>query len=209
MPRPRTFDERDVVARAGRAFAVSGYAGTSLDDLLSATGLARQSLYNAFGGKRELFLRAFLSDTAEAVQTVEAIRHGTDSPIGRIRAHLVRTAVEHGSGQALPSLFTKAAVELSASDPAVATAVAQAFSAQQAHYAACILEAQSAGEVDSGADAEALGAFFCALIEGMTILGGSGVSRAALSSMALTGLAAIPLTETGRQNLGTQDGEWA
>ena len=114
MARPRTFDEADVIARARKAFAETGFAGTSLDALLEATGLARQSLYNAFGGKKELFMRAFLSDAAEAVEAVESIRHGSDSPITRIRAQLVKVAVQHGSAQSPPSLFTKAAVELSA-----------------------------------------------------------------------------------------------
>jgi AcrR family transcriptional regulator len=80
MPRPRTFDEADVIARARKAFAETGFAGTSLDDLLEATGLARQSLYNTFGGKKELFMRAFLSDAAEAVDAVESIRHGVGQP---------------------------------------------------------------------------------------------------------------------------------
>ena len=127
MPRPRTFDEADVVARAREAFAETGFAGTSLDTLLEATGLARQSLYNTFGGKKELFMRAFLSDAAEAVEAVESIRRGSDSPIARIRARLVAVAVAHGAAQAPPSLFTKAAVELSARDPEVAATVAAAF----------------------------------------------------------------------------------
>ena len=99
MPRPRTFEEADVIARAREAFAETGFAGTSLDTLLEATGLARQSLYNAFGGKKELFMRAFLSDAAEAVDAVESIRHGSDSPVAGIRAQLVKVAVEHGSAQ--------------------------------------------------------------------------------------------------------------
>ena len=135
MARPRTFDEADVIARARVAFAETGFAGTSLDALLEATGLARQSLYNAFGGKKELFMRAFLSDAAEAVDAVESIRHGSHSPLTRIRAQLVKVAVEHGSAQAPPSLFTKAAVELSARDPEVASTVAAAFETMQTHYA--------------------------------------------------------------------------
>src|SRR3954469_15281052 len=148
MPRPRMFDEADVIERARRTFAETGFAGTSLDDLLEATGLARQSLYNAFGGKKELFMRAFLSDTAEALEAVESIRHGSDSPIARIRAQLVKVAVAHGAAQAPPSLFTKAAVELSAQDADVAATVAEAFDAMRRHYAACIAEAQEADEID-------------------------------------------------------------
>jgi AcrR family transcriptional regulator len=209
MPRPRTFDEADVIERARQAFAETGFAGTSLDTLLEATGLARQSLYNAFGGKKELFMRAFLSDAAEAVDAVESIRHGTDSPITRVRSQMVKVAVAHGSAQAPPSLFTKAAVELSAHDPEVASTVAAAFETMRAHYAACIAEAQVAGEIEADADADSLGTFFCAVIEGMSTLGGSGVPRATLLDIGLTSLAAIPLTDLGRASLGTDDGDWS
>lgn len=209
MARPRTFDEADVIARARKAFAETGFAGTSLDTLLEATGLARQSLYNAFGGKRELFMRAFLSDASEAVEAVEAVRHGSDSPITRIRAQLVKVAVEHGSAQAPPSLFTKAAVELSARDAEVASTVAAAFETMRTHYAACIAEAQAAGEVEASADAGSLGAFFVAVIEGMSTLGGSGVARATLLDIGFSSMATIPVTDLGRDRLGTDDGDWS
>lgn len=209
MARPRTFDEADVIARARKAFAETGFAGTSLDTLLEATGLARQSLYNAFGGKKELFMRAFLSDAAEAVDAVESIRHGSDSPITRIRSQLIKVALEHGSAQAPPSLFTKAAVELSAHDSQVASTVATAFETIRTHYAACIAEAQAAGEVDPAADPDSLGTFFCAVIEGISTLGGSGVSRATLLDIGFTSLAALPITDLGKDHLGTDDGDWS
>ena len=208
MPRPRTFDEADVVARARETFAETGFAGTSLDALLEATGLARQSLYNTFGGKKELFMRAFLSDTAEALEAVESVRHGSDSPITRIRAQLVKVAVEHGAAQAPRSLFTKAAVELSGQDPEIASTVSAAFGTMQAHYVACIREAQDALEIEEAADAHSLGAFFCAVIEGMSTLGASGVDRATLLEIGLTSLAAVPVTDLGREHLGTDDGTW-
>jgi TetR/AcrR family transcriptional regulator, transcriptional repressor for nem operon len=54
--RNRSFDEADVVQRATTAFLVAGYEGTSVGELVSATGLHRGSLYQAFGSKRGLFL---------------------------------------------------------------------------------------------------------------------------------------------------------
>jgi TetR/AcrR family transcriptional repressor of nem operon len=56
MGRPRLFDTDAVVSAARDAFVRTGYAGTSIDDLLQATGLQRASLYSAFGSKRGLFL---------------------------------------------------------------------------------------------------------------------------------------------------------
>ena len=66
MARPRTFDETEVLDRAVQLFWTHGYDGTSIADLEAATGLGRQSLYNTFGGKRELFVRALKHYHAQA-----------------------------------------------------------------------------------------------------------------------------------------------
>lgn len=58
MGRTRSFDEDDVVAAAATSFLATGYEGTSVDDLVRATGLHRGSLYGAFGSKRGLFVAA-------------------------------------------------------------------------------------------------------------------------------------------------------
>jgi TetR/AcrR family transcriptional repressor of nem operon len=58
MGRPRSFDTATVVSAARDAFVRGGYVGTSVDDLLQATGLQRASLYSAFGSKRGLFIAA-------------------------------------------------------------------------------------------------------------------------------------------------------
>lgn len=55
MARPREFVEATVLSKARILFASQGYNGTSIDDLVKATGLMRGSLYKAFGSKRNLF----------------------------------------------------------------------------------------------------------------------------------------------------------
>jgi AcrR family transcriptional regulator len=57
MARPRQFDETDVLDRALQVFWRQGYEGSSLRDLLDATGLTKSSLYTAFGCKADLFRR--------------------------------------------------------------------------------------------------------------------------------------------------------
>jgi TetR/AcrR family transcriptional regulator, transcriptional repressor for nem operon len=64
MPRERQFSEADVLDAAADAFTRHGYSGTSVSMLLEATGLAKQSLYNCFGDKRTLYLRAVDNATA-------------------------------------------------------------------------------------------------------------------------------------------------
>ncbi|MHB1171810.1 MAG: TetR/AcrR family transcriptional regulator [Lacisediminihabitans sp.] len=58
MGRNRSFDAADVIAKCAEVFLRTGYEGTSIDDLVNATGLHRGSLYKAFGSKRGLFLAA-------------------------------------------------------------------------------------------------------------------------------------------------------
>ncbi len=56
MGRQKTFDEETVLAVASQLFASQGFHATSIDDLVTKTGLLRGSLYKAFGSKRNLFV---------------------------------------------------------------------------------------------------------------------------------------------------------
>ena len=56
--RPRAYDTDAVLDRAAEVFWANGFSATSLDDLSAAMGMARPSIYNAFGDKAALFLRA-------------------------------------------------------------------------------------------------------------------------------------------------------
>ncbi len=57
MARPKAFDQDTVLVKAMHVFWARGYAGTSLDDLVAAMGINRQSIYNTFGDKHSLFMR--------------------------------------------------------------------------------------------------------------------------------------------------------
>lgn len=65
MPRPRKFDEDEALDAAIGRFWRQGYAGTSIRDLSSDMKMTTASLYNAFGGKRALFIRALRRYVAE------------------------------------------------------------------------------------------------------------------------------------------------
>jgi TetR/AcrR family transcriptional regulator, transcriptional repressor for nem operon len=56
MGRQRSYDEGDVLDRSAATFLRAGYEGTSIEELVGATGLHRGSLYQAFGSKRGLFV---------------------------------------------------------------------------------------------------------------------------------------------------------
>lgn len=55
--RPRQFDSEKALHDAMLVFWRNGYRGTSVDDLTSALGINKPSLYAAFGDKEALFLQ--------------------------------------------------------------------------------------------------------------------------------------------------------
>lgn len=181
MPRPRKFDEDAVVESAAGVFAAAGYGGTTMEELSRATGLGKQSIYNTFGGKRDLFLRALDRSTSTQVDrlTVE-LSSETSSPLERIRAHLDALAITFTSEGPLDSLFTKATVELADRDPDVAEAARRAYRRLEDEYAGCIEQAQTAGEVDATLDARALATYFVAVTRGMEVLGTAGADKSVL-----------------------------
>jgi TetR/AcrR family transcriptional regulator, transcriptional repressor for nem operon len=73
MARPRDFDTDAVLAQAAAAFTVHGFHGTSLATLTSATGLGKQSLYNAFGDKEALYVQAINHAASCFAQVVDAL----------------------------------------------------------------------------------------------------------------------------------------
>src|SRR5712692_10706534 len=87
MGRPRSFDMATVLQAIEEQFRMTGYAGTSLDDVAAATGLGRGSIYAAFGGKHELFMRSLEEFCQRAEAHVAAVLDGPDeTAVSRLHA---------------------------------------------------------------------------------------------------------------------------
>ncbi|MFF5217679.1 TetR/AcrR family transcriptional regulator [Micromonospora sp. NPDC000442] len=189
MPRPRKFVESDVVSSAGEVFAVHGLAAATLDDLVRATGLGKQSLYNAFGGKRELFFRALSEDRDEATRAVsEALGHDDASPLERIRGHLLMMAIEFSSSDRRVSLTTRALVESTGAEDPLSTAAKAGIEQLAGVYAECLEHARESGDIPADANVQSLAVYFVAVTRGMELLGRAGVGRAVLTAVALDAL---------------------
>ncbi|MEM6348031.1 MAG: TetR/AcrR family transcriptional regulator [Bacteroidota bacterium] len=59
MPRALEFDEEEILKKAMILFWQKGYHDTSIKDLIDFLGISNASIYNTFGGKKQLFERAF------------------------------------------------------------------------------------------------------------------------------------------------------
>lgn len=110
--RPRKFDADQVVQRAAALFAQKGFAATSLDDLSEATGLARPSLYNAFGDKLSLYRQSLAYHLRETHGILRRELRGAED----IRTELARffdaMLAFYGSGSGCLTLCTAPAEAL-------------------------------------------------------------------------------------------------
>jgi TetR/AcrR family transcriptional regulator, transcriptional repressor for nem operon len=186
MPRPRTFDESDVVAAARDAFWLRGYAATSVDDLTNATGLGKGSLYGAFGDKHALYLRALDDYIGTALESVRTqLRDPNYSAYDRLTRHIraqVKAIAADKSRRGC--MMAKGAAELSAVDETVERAVENAYAAWAAELADCIAQAQRDGAIDKKQNPQALATTVLAFMRGQEALHKGGVKPAQLKASA-------------------------
>ncbi len=99
MARPRGFDEDKVIKKAMTTFWGRGYDATSVSDLEKATGLSRISIYNTFGDKEGLFLRALDLYHNNAMLLFEKIAKGRLEDIARLFEWFARPFSSGSSNQ--------------------------------------------------------------------------------------------------------------
>jgi TetR/AcrR family transcriptional repressor of nem operon len=194
MARPRNFDEGEVLRAARDQFWSTGYAAARVDDIASATGLGKGSLYGAFGDKHQLFLRTFDDHCAGLVEAVRRALDGPDaSACERLRAHVLKVAEATASDVCLRGcLLAKGTAELSEQDPAVAATARRTFAAIEELLASCVAGAQRAGDIAPDADPARLAGLLLAVLRGIEALGKGGGSPDSLRAIAETALAVLP-----------------
>jgi len=67
MPREAAFTKDELTDRALNQFWFHGFNGTSMDALVKSTRASRHGIYNAFGGKKQLFEACFARYQATVV----------------------------------------------------------------------------------------------------------------------------------------------
>jgi TetR/AcrR family transcriptional repressor of nem operon len=181
--RPREFDLEQAMRNAIDVFRSQGYAGTSVQDLTEATGVARGSLYKAFHDKRSLFIAALDHYTAGSLKR---LADGLAQP-GSARAALRETLLGYArraSGQRCEGcLITMAAVELMPGDPEVTALINLLFRRMQDLFAATVIRGQSDGEIPPDRDERAIARFLVCTIQGLRVFGKTAPSESEMTEV--------------------------
>jgi TetR/AcrR family transcriptional regulator, transcriptional repressor for nem operon len=117
--RPKDFDEAEALEAAMGVFWAKGFEGASMEELLGAMGIGRQSVYDTFGGKRELFLAALRAYIGKRSGEIVAGMMGARTPLEGVKVFLkclrerTRSRCERGC------LITNSIIELAPHDAEV------------------------------------------------------------------------------------------
>ena len=187
------FDEAAALSKVERLFWRRGIASTGIQEVVAATGLSRSSLYNAFGGKDDLYatvVRRYLQHRSRPMfdrlasdgRGLTAVRAFFD------RLLRLRCAGEFAGWGCLVS-------NANAGDPpdAVRELLTEHHSALRDAFAAALKVAQRNEELRSGVEVQDAAELLTLLAYAVNLRSRSGATRAQLKaavSAALTGIAA-------------------
>lgn len=192
MVRTKEFDEEIVVDRAVRAFLKDSYSSTSVAALEAATGIGRKSIYNTFGSKQALLLRAL--DKFARESSVKFIEPLEQEGAGRAAIELV-----------VQSMVTRAATKagrdgcllcLSAQDPVrssklVSRVIDDYFARAHAGFVKCIKTGIRDGDIITSAEPRKLADFFVGLLIGISTMARTGATARAIENYAEVSLGAL------------------
>jgi len=168
MPWKKNFDEGEVLERAMKVFWEKGYEATSIRDLMEATGVKRQSLYNTFGGKREFFIRTLLKYDTERRQNALAAYEARGTPLDSIKA-IFDQAV--GDPLSRGCFLVNTALELQRHDEEIKMLVSAAVEDFRGFYERLIEHGKVQGEIPPTVDASTAAAGLLAALFGLRSMG--------------------------------------
>ena len=192
MVRTRTFDPSSALTSAVELFASKGYAETSMEDVVQATGVSRYGLYSAFGNKQELFEQA-LERFAEGMGKQSFLRLlEPDASLDHIRKIFNERVgdmccLEEHKG----CLFIHTAMGLAPQDDEVRGVLQKFMKRMSKAFSIGLESAKERGEIRKDVDVRTTGELLMSTMFGLAVLGRSGFERATLDGIVDSTLASL------------------
>jgi len=191
--RPRAYDTQAALKRATETFWKTGYSGTSLDSIATATGMNPPSLYAAFGNKHALYLEALARYWEISLAAMrEALAE--DRPLGESLMLAFEAALSiyfSGKGSARGCFVIGTAVAESVDDPAIRSSVATGLRMIDTDFEARFRTAREKGELKQDADPATLAILASATMHTIAIRARAGARRTELREVARKAVSAI------------------
>jgi AcrR family transcriptional regulator len=183
--RPRSFDTDQALDRALDVFWSTGFTASSLDELCDAMGIARPSLYAAFGDKEDLYLAALARFRELMAQTYREANQAAGSARDAVVAFLDGAIARYTSGRtARGCLAVCTATSEAPSHPRVRAALAELVGDLDRAHLAMLTRARDTGELPGGADVALLAQVLSGVQQSIAVRARAGVRVEELEALA-------------------------
>lgn len=149
MPRPKAYEPDEVLKDAMKFFWAEGYELASIPKLEKYLGINRFSIYDSFGSKRELFLRALdvysrmlIDNLVEPLETGSGGLRDLETFFSGFQKLFLGRKVPRGC------LLCNTATEIGNKDEEIAKKVGGYFNRVEHAALACFLRARDFGEIE-------------------------------------------------------------
>lgn len=182
MARIKEYDENEVLQKAMVLFWTQGYEKTSMQDLVTHMGIHRRSMYDTFGDKHTLFMKAL-----ERYEDVMGAKIDSQvkplDPVKQAIRRLFEIAIYRNEKEPTGCLTVNTAVELSLHDEEAAEKVADSFSKTEKLLYELLLRGQTLGEISNHHDAGKLSQFIHNSLVGLRVLAKTSGDKEKLESI--------------------------
>lgn len=193
--RPRTFDPDQALDQALHVFWKQGFQDASMQDLTSATGLSKPSLYAAFGDKEALYLKTLERYLALLVERHAHVLRDEADGERAIRQFMLSMA-DMFADPALPGgcFVVNGTADCGGSTiPAsVEAALRAALQGSEGMILDRLQRARRDRQLAAGTDCATLAAMFMSIIAGLAVLARSGATHARLAAVIDAAMKAWP-----------------
>ena len=164
--RPREFDPDTCLDVAMLEFWQHGYDATGIGDLAKAMGIGRQSLYNTFGDKRQIFLAAVRRYGEQREHQCREIFNDMPTVLEGVCALIRQVGSEEGG---CGCMVTNSATRFATNDPEMAEVLRGEMDRPVRVFAELFAQARQRGELAPEVDVDALAGNISILISGLGV----------------------------------------
>ena len=157
-----------------------GYEASSLPELVQAMGISRQSLYDTFGSKRALYIRAIELYQASQLSQAVALLEREGSPIENVRAAVRFFPKMAAAAGCRGCLVANAIVELGPRDMELARLLSDSLERIRCAFEGALRRAQARGELGPGKSPRELSRALTNAVMGIAVIGRLEAGRAEL-----------------------------
>ncbi|MFD1678011.1 TetR/AcrR family transcriptional regulator [Alicyclobacillus fodiniaquatilis] len=189
MSRPREFDVERALYQCMEVFWTKGYQSTSFEDLTSATGVKKQSLYCVCDGKRDLFLKALRLYKQRNINMLTEIVSQHESPLEKLERILETILNQCDEPIRKGCLMVNAALEFGTGDEDVTHEVKRMIIEMERILEEVIRDGQEQSLITIRQTSQALAAYLNNVLIGAKMMERSGASPQQIKALLRTSIA--------------------